>query len=204
MIRGAVHKTVRSAVSISAANRPGGVSVCGLFLPVTRVQSFHQEGIRPTSTQASPTTMMATTTQVRNFAVASRSSRKKKNAAGGGGEGGQMYDFVGEAQKLLEVVHEALLPFQAPVNEGFILSTISDVGDVKGMHEVELLCGEGKGRFQFQIDAKNKVLNASTPVSGALQYYFNGDSWLNVHDDHDIRGIIVRDMLRLTSSAPKL
>ena len=116
----------------------------------------------------------------------------------------KLYNFVSEAEQLLGVVHKALLPFQAPANEGFVMNAKYRDSNDKCLEEVELVCGKEGGAFQFKIDAKNEVINAATPVSGALQYYFDGDKWLNVHDHHDIRGIIVRDMLRLTSSAPKL
>ena len=139
--------------------------------------------------------------------VAARTSRKKKkNLESKEGEGPKPkgYNFVAEAQKMLGVVHEALLPFQAPANAGFEMNAKYKDGEKKLLEEVELICGKEGGAFQFRIDSKNEVMNAATPVSGALQYYFDGTKWLNVHDQHDMRGIIVRDMLRLTSSAPKL
>ena len=160
---------------------------------------------RPTSSTLAPAHRLPL---VRGLAqVASRTSRKKKKkleSKEGDEPIPKLYNFVSEAEQLLGVVHEALLPFQAPANEGFVMNAKYRDSNDKRLEEVELVCGKEGGAFQFKIDAKNEVINAATPVSGALQYYFDGDKWLNVHDHHDIRGIIVRDMLRLTSSAPKL
>jgi hypothetical protein len=113
-------------------------------------------------------------------------------------------NFTAEAEKLLSDIHGALLPFEAPTHTGFKMTTKTREGVTSGFEEVTLSCGKDQGMFSFKVDAVQQVINASTPINGGLQYYFDGEAWLNVHDDHDIRGIIVRDMLKITSSAPKL
>ena len=140
--------------------------------------------------------------------VAAPTSRKRrKKAQEASAEEAQptsVTNFRAEAEKLLDNIHEALLPFKAPTHAGFKMTTKTRKGATEGFEEVALSCGKDQGIFSFRVDPVQQVINATTPVSGGLQYYFDGEAWLNVHDDHDIRGIIVRDMLRITSSAPKL
>ena len=64
-------------------------------------------------------------------------------------------------------------------------------------------------------DYDNQLLILQSPVSGTMQYFYDNTAsstrtgsgekeeqkvdmslWLNVHDGHDIRGIITRDLLR--------
>ena len=196
-VRSIVSRTTRANISLQNKRNAGGDAWRvlgaaiggGTLLPVT-------SGVLP----------LAQTVR-RLSGVAARSSRKKKKKVDSKDQEGptpKVYNFVAEAENMLDIVHKALLPFQAPANEGFVMNTKYKDGDKTRLEEVELICGKEGGAFQFKIDARNEVMNAATPVSGALQYYFDGDKWLNVHDHHDVRGIIVRDMLRLTSSAPKL
>lgn len=58
--------------------------------------------------------------------------------------------------------------------------------------------GENRGEMRFVVNAENRTLDVISPVSGGLQYAYDvsTDSWLHVHDRHDLRGIIVRDFLR--------
>ena len=138
-------------------------------------------------------------------APTSRKKRKKAlEASDKEAQPTSVTNFTAEAEKLLDDIHTALLPFEAPTYAGFKMTTKTREGAKSGFSEVVLSCGKDQGMFSFKADHVQQVINASTPISGGLQYYFDGEAWLNVHDDHDIRGIIVRDMLRLTSSAPSL
>ena len=68
----------------------------------------------------------------------------------------KLYSFVHEAEQLLEDVHRALLPFQAPVNEGFVMSAKYKGDNKKHLEEVELVCGKEGGRFSSGLMQRMK------------------------------------------------
>lgn len=61
-----------------------------------------------------------------------------------------------------------------------------------------------KGKFVFTIDYELSRINLVSPVSGVFQYAYDEDTmqWLNSNDNHDIRGLITRDLLRYWKGLP--
>lgn len=73
-------------------------------------------------------------------------------------------------------------------------------------NENDLLIDTGlKGKFRFTIDDVKENLVLSSPQSGIIPYYFCPDTfqWLSVRDNHDLRGLLTRDWLRLHSGCPQ-
>jgi hypothetical protein len=73
-------------------------------------------------------------------------------------------------------------------------------------NENDLLIDTGlKGKFRFTIDDVKENLVLSSPQSGIIPYYFCPETfeWLSVRDNHDLRGMVTRDWLRLHSGCPQ-
>ena len=62
-----------------------------------------------------------------------------------------------------------------------------------------------KGSYSFDIDPTQQLLLVISPISGVYQYRYDQeqDNWLSVVDNHDMRGLVTRDMLRHCIGCPK-
>jgi hypothetical protein len=58
--------------------------------------------------------------------------------------------------------------------------------------------------LSFQVDTELRQLNYFSPVSGKLRYHFCGETgtFRSVEDDHDVVGILTRDLMRAVKGAP--
>ena len=70
--------------------------------------------------------------------------------------------------------------------------------------ELSIDTGE-KGSFIFKLDSNNETLQFQTPYSGIFDYKYNPveKTWLSIQDNHDIRGLFTRDLIRYYRGCPK-
>ena len=105
-------------------------------------------------------------------------------------------NFLISADECLDKFHRALLPM-IPLNPSFVLSLIPG-------EEVKLDTG-ARGSFILTIAPETLCMNLLTPISGVYQYSHDPetDTWLSVADNHDMRGIVTRDLLRYFRGCPE-
>lgn len=118
----------------------------------------------------------------------------------------------------MQSIHSALEPIIAK-NAHYKISF-----DEKAPELVLDCSSDGRGSYVVRGDYDQQLLILQSPISGTMQYFYDNTSsspststekggsegkgsddggekvdvslWLNVHDGHDIRGIITRDLLR--------
>jgi frataxin-like iron-binding protein CyaY len=98
------------------------------------------------------------------------------------------FDFRGKAKEFMTSTKAALESMQE-VNEPFNVTFFGD----------KLVIDLGKkGEYILTTDYEMLMITCQTPVSGKFAYYYDLDNntWLNKDDDHDVRGLITRDMMR--------
>eukprot|EP01040_Poterioochromonas_malhamensis_P009923 gene9923-10780_t len=97
-----------------------------------------------------------------------------------------------------KILKQSLLKAFQPVKEmnNFILT---DDEKTDG-----LIVKTKKGNFEFKPDVSNMRVEYKSFSSGYLTYYFNVEQrlWLGIYDDHDLRGIVTRDVLRHYKGVP--
>ena len=105
-------------------------------------------------------------------------------------------NFLTNADECIDKFHRALLPM-IPLNPSFVLSLIPG-------EEVKLDTGV-RGSFILTIAHETLGMNLLTPISGIYQYSHDPDTgtWLSVADNHDMRGIVTRDLLRYFRGCPE-
>ena len=106
-------------------------------------------------------------------------------------------DFDFEVKKAMDSIYKAIDPMLV-LNETYKLT--------KNASSEEILLDTGaKGFYIFRIDRRMERLFVQTPISGTHQYEFSAEdkTWLDVHDKHDMRGLITRDLLRHSRGCPK-
>lgn len=91
--------------------------------------------------------------------------------------------------KMTTQIEEAFAP-AIELNEGASISKNNE-----GTH---INWGEGKGVLIVNAIGDDQTIEVISPVSGPLKYFYDASSgnWHSVHDNHDLRGIVVRDFLR--------
>ena len=121
--------------------------------------------------------------------------KKKKNDDDNNNNELLNYNFHDEAKLMLKDIENAITPMKAQNN---------DFEFVKLAGEFQVNTGEN-GWFIFRINNTDKTLSMSSPISGPFEYKYCPESknWLSVYDKHDLRGMIVRDMLRKFIGIPK-
>ncbi len=143
--------------------------------------------------------------------VSAPSTRKGKKSKSQDEDSGNMTatKFTSLLDKSMTAIHVALESIAAK-NTHYKLKF-----DTKAP-QLELDCSsDGRGSYVLRGDYDNQLLILQSPVSGTMQYFYDNTAsststgsgekeeqkvdmslWLNVHDGHDIRGIITRDLLR--------
>jgi frataxin-like iron-binding protein CyaY len=119
----------------------------------------------------------------------SRKDRKAAAAAAAAGtNNGLDFDFKLKSEEVLEMIHKALLPL-VPLNPVFEIE--------RSANEIKLNTGV-KGKYIFRIDHAHKRLFVASPMSGNFHYRYDSSSenWLGTNDNHDMRGLVNRDLLR--------
>ena len=99
--------------------------------------------------------------------------------------------FTVEVQKVLKQIYDGLNEGIIPLNSTYKLSWAKE-GEKVTMDANE------KGFYVFSADWNNELLTVQTPISGVRQYEFEPmeKTWLNTVDQHDMRGLVTRDLLR--------
>jgi frataxin-like iron-binding protein CyaY len=100
-----------------------------------------------------------------------------------------------EGRAMLDRIEKAMRPMQ-PLNETMEFTRLQN----------ELHVNTGvKGWFIFRIDLKTQSLVMSSPQSGTFSYKFCHSSreWLDESDNHDLRGMLTRDLLRVYVGCPQ-
>lgn len=57
----------------------------------------------------------------------------------------------------------------------------------------------------FQIDYEVLTITLQSPMSGAQQYRYDTETkqWVSTSDDHDVRGLLTRDLIRQCVGYPE-
>lgn len=105
------------------------------------------------------------------------------------------YDFDHEAKAMLVEIENAITPMKK-LNPDFEFVHLAG--------EFQVNTG-ANGWFIFRINRNEKSLYMASPISGPFEYKYCPESknWLNSLDKHDMRGMIVRDMLRKFIGVPQ-
>lgn len=92
------------------------------------------------------------------------------------------------ASKMLESVHHAMLPLVSK-NKDFHVTLYPDE---------EVVIDTWKGKFHLYPDHERQVLTFISSISGYKTYYYDLEDhvWRDTEDNHDLRGLIVRDLMR--------
>jgi frataxin-like iron-binding protein CyaY len=122
-------------------------------------------------------------------------SRKKKSASSNSNAQKLVYDFDKESKSMLLEIEQAITPMKK-LNPEFEFLKLAG--------EFQVNTGPN-GWFIFKINRSEKALYMASPISGPFEYKYCPESknWLSSLDKHDMRGMIVRDMLRKFVGFPK-
>jgi hypothetical protein len=107
------------------------------------------------------------------------------------------FDFDEEAARIIRKIYDQALPMEK-TNPGFEVSYDPD--------EPSLVIFTAKGKLAFSKDTTRPVLIYQSFNSGSHNYMFNTDEglWLSDQDEHDIRGIVTRDLIKHNIGMPNL
>jgi hypothetical protein len=128
---------------------------------------------------------------IANFSVfqpASRKSNAKK------GTPTALYNFQEEASKFLQLTYKAVIPLKEQNNFNITFT-----------EGKELKIETSRGPYRIHPDVKNSTMEFQSYQSGYSSYYFEPELkvWLSTKDDHDLRGLLTRDILRHWSGVPQ-
>ena len=84
--------------------------------------------------------------------------------------------------------------------------SLTDLDPLVLADEAVTLClnAGSKGSYMFTVDRQLERLNVQSPISGTYSYSYNEEQglWFSVIDNHDMRGLITRDLLRHCRGCP--
>ena len=129
----------------------------------------------------------------RRLCVVSGVSRKERKVARAAASVPPLFDFREKAEEVLVHIDKALQPL-VPLNDVFTITKSKD--------EVTVLTG--KGQYSFKVNHSEETLFVASPMSGNFNYNYDASSghWLGTHDNHDMRGLVTRDLLRHATGLP--
>lgn len=136
----------------------------------------------------------SSTRLVRSLSNEPRAFSRKKAAAQG--------PIVGNFNQAVDIVFdniEKTLRPLLPMNKDFELI-------VQPRTEIRLKVGNNeRGHYIFTPNYENELLRVNSPYSGSFEYYYDTETenWLCVVDNHDMRGIITRDLLKHCIGCPQ-
>lgn len=147
----------------------------------------------------------------------SDSSKPKAEEAGTQGDGGkkdkphqsvktvvtEKSEFQKASQSLLQSVQQALEAL-VPLNKPHMFVT---KGHEEGMGDFLLVdLGPTHGQYTIQVDVSQTLLLFVSPVSGQHEYHFirETETWCHVENEHDFKGLLVRDLIRQIQGVPNL
>jgi hypothetical protein len=107
------------------------------------------------------------------------------------------FDFDDEAAKIIRKIYDEALPMEKD-NAGFEVSYDPE--------EPSLVIFTAKGKLAFSKDTTRPVLIYQSFNSGSHNYMFHAEEglWLSDQDEHDIRGIVTRDLIKHNIGMPNL
>mmetsp|Transcript_8002 Transcript_8002/g.13305 ORF Transcript_8002/g.13305 Transcript_8002/m.13305 type:complete len:204 (-) Transcript_8002:85-696(-) len=134
--------------------------------------------------------------------------KRKESATGNHTEGIVLvdYDFHEEARKTLRKIYDAVQHMKE-LNENFTTKWIDSDS------ECNLVIQTPKGRLVFTLDAHRdpKTINLQSYISGLHYYQYVQEEqagvqgvWLSIKDDHDMRGLVTRDLIRHCAGCPHI
>jgi hypothetical protein len=144
------------------------------------------------------------------------SSRRKKEvkpsataAAAGTGTVSE-YDFDKEMNRLLTNIYHGVLPMKE-VNDEFSVTLNLEacslmIDTLRGNFSLTSVDAADAGVTAASLSSDSKFLRFQTYISGVHHYSYiaQEDVWRSVHDDHDIRGLITRDLLKHCAGCPMI
>mmetsp|Transcript_13956 Transcript_13956/g.18621 ORF Transcript_13956/g.18621 Transcript_13956/m.18621 type:complete len:168 (+) Transcript_13956:73-576(+) len=93
------------------------------------------------------------------------------------------------------------IKYVSDIGAAFAEASAMNKGSIEndGQGNVSIFLGEGRGYFSMSLNATSRTIDLISPFSGILQYvhYPDTNSWLHTKDHHDIKGLLVRDFLRV-------
>ncbi|RYG70029.1 hypothetical protein EON64_01275 [archaeon] len=106
------------------------------------------------------------------------------------------YVFRDELRKIIQKI-ETSVQDMIPLNEDFSVSRPS---------EEELVVQTKRGKFSFKPDHDKMIIIMQSYITGYHNYYFEPSErlWLSTKDNHDMRGLFIRDIMRHSNGCPKL
>lgn len=104
------------------------------------------------------------------------------------------YDFAEEAQRMFRSIETAVNPLKSQ-NANFNVS----YGD-----DGEMIIVTHRGRHILTVDGNRQLLVFQSYFSGFHKYAFFPEerTWLSIHDGHDLRGLLTRDLMRHCIGVP--
>ena len=107
-----------------------------------------------------------------------------------------LYDFDFEVKNVMQKFYHGILPMQE-INKNFEMEYSPGIPS--------LIINTAKGKLQFIKDATRPILIYVSYTSGNLNYYFNSEDglWRSDRDDHELRGIVLRDLIKFNKGMPK-
>lgn len=104
------------------------------------------------------------------------------------------YYFEEEVQKMLKAMEDSVQSL-IPLNENF---------SVTFTNPEELVVQTLRGKYTIRPDHTKQLLVMQSYISGFHNYYFDpvDKVWLSVKDNHDLRGLFTRDLMRHCAGCP--
>jgi hypothetical protein len=144
------------------------------------------------------------------------SSRRKKEAkpstttASAGTGTGSEYDFDKEMNRLLTNIYHGVLPMKE-VNVEFSVTLNLEacslmIDTLRGNFTLTSVDAADAGVTAASLSSESKFLRFQTYISGVHHYSYIAQEgvWRSVQDDHDIRGLITRDLLKHCAGCPMI
>jgi hypothetical protein len=105
------------------------------------------------------------------------------------------FDFNDEITSILQKVNEAVLPMKA-LNDPFEINLDMDTP--------QLLIETKHGDFSITVNFSRNLLLFHSYITGKHEYAFEPVEkvWLSIRDEHDFRGLLIRDMIRHLNGCP--
>jgi len=107
--------------------------------------------------------------------------------------------FLSASDSFLSHIEKGLEPMK-PVNDEFIISRGSnEVGDF-------LTINAGIGTtYSIQVEIETYTIKMISPMSGTYSYVLCGTkgTFVGMHDEHDLIGMLVRDLIKHTNGLPQ-
>eukprot|EP00640_Fibrocapsa_japonica_P004147 CAMPEP_0113944582 /NCGR_PEP_ID=MMETSP1339-20121228/34650_1 /TAXON_ID=94617 /ORGANISM="Fibrocapsa japonica" /LENGTH=222 /DNA_ID=CAMNT_0000949831 /DNA_START=142 /DNA_END=810 /DNA_ORIENTATION=+ /assembly_acc=CAM_ASM_000762 len=100
--------------------------------------------------------------------------------------------FQEAAKHLLDRVSSAVRPMASQNKPPFQVSVNANDGPT-----LTIDMGAEKGAYYLKVVEDHQEVMLTSPMSGAIMYFFSPENgrWLGVNDNHDMEGLITRDMI---------